>query len=349
MHGAGTWLLAALAVVGLLPGGARSDVRAAEEPEIVTFSGLIVGPDGAPVPDAVVEAHRLEYSEDEGFTKPVDVLRADAGRFTYALPAVPGRWPARVSFYIRADGLALFRLGWLRNADGEATVTLPRAARLAGTVVDEAGRPVPGAEVRALLQTPKCTRRSDADDQPRIEGLPPFRGLTVKTDADGRFAFANIPPDAGAELIVSAPGLATIQTGPNSRRPLDFQFAAGQEDIRVVLPPEAVIRGVAVEAGTGKPVEGLVVLVAGPVRLGSRCVTGRDGTFELTGVGVGKLALRVPLPLHDRPGWVVPYTPVEVEPGQVLEGAPADPRGDQHPAHPGIGGGLGQRGGGEAP
>lgn len=128
-----------------------------------------------------------------------------------------------------------------RETEHRMDVALVAGTPLRGRVVRApGGEPVAGAEVYAW----------NASTEAEIDFDPPlFLGddsSGVRTDADGRFAFAAAPPDADVVLAARAPGLATVSR----------TIAAGSASAEVTLElgGGAVIEGVVRDA-QGRPVE----------------------------------------------------------------------------------------------
>ena len=70
---------------------------------------------------------------------------------------------------VRAKGFARTRLDWA-NAEEELEVFLEPEARLTGTVLDEAGKPIAGARITALVGT------GENDDDPHRRERRPLPG-----------------------------------------------------------------------------------------------------------------------------------------------------------------------------
>lgn len=171
--------------------------------------------------------------------------------------------------------------------------------RIAGRVVDAAGRPVARAPVRAY---PKAyTNRSDFPNASLAGG--------AHTDAAGRYQIGPLPPgeyvlgvntDWGPQLHV--PFAATWYPGvPARSNALTITVGEGTEQKNVDLVLSAKLRQTSVSGtiviGEGTPVPGAsVILVAAGTALGtSSGTTQSDGTFTLAAVAGVQYELRASL------------------------------------------------------
>jgi protocatechuate 3,4-dioxygenase beta subunit len=124
-----------------------------------------------------------------------------------------------------------------------ALLAATAAASITGTVLDEDGKPVAGATVRAwAAETSRAYRRRLISAQPENEPL-----ATATTDDAGAFSV-----DAKGNVAVD---LRIDKTG---RQPAALETIDGDEPLTVILRPAAT-RKVRVTAG-GKPVAGALVL-----------------------------------------------------------------------------------------
>jgi protocatechuate 3,4-dioxygenase beta subunit len=284
--------------------------------QVYPMTGRVIDDQARPVEGAEVAAYDSSFISQQG------LAHADAnGQFRFEL----GKPYMDLVLVSQKPGLAL---GWIVTSDPRGTtVILGRPQRLAGTVVDEAGRPVPDATVKVILYQRNFARwRGDSseDGSCRILALQaPEDWLTIKTDLEGRFAFDLVPVGASADLQVSAPGRARLCTHRGDTG-MGCQFAAGRSDIRVVLDPEAAIQGRVVDEDSGRPQSG-VRIAAIPEGLHARCckeeaaVSDETGTFCFKGLAAGTYVLKLDGAKAAMPEWVGKDVEVPVKAGQARD------------------------------
>jgi protocatechuate 3,4-dioxygenase beta subunit len=256
-----------------------------------SLAGRVVDEDGRPVPDAKLivsprAASLFSWVIGEMAGDPAATIRTrgDGAFSTSRLPSGTNqRLTARHPDF--EDGT----LGGLSLSPGEtrsgAVVTLRRGLVLAGTVKDQEGNPIPGAELslgssRVVQSSQGATRRGESFGG--VSDLP-----TGRSGADGRFELKGVPPGDWA-LTVKAAGRATETVDP-----VRLARHARPDPVEVVLLPGASISGF-VFRRTGGGAEGFMVFprpVGRPptssagLDLGS---TGPDGAFLLEGLRAGE-------------------------------------------------------------
>jgi large repetitive protein len=233
-----------------------------------TVSGRILDSSGAPVSGARVVAETYRTSEEilvdetKGTTpSPQGEMTTDAaGRFQVKLEK-PG---VEVSLRVMPGGLpGALVSGPFDSSEDVALddIELPATERVSGRVIDEAGKGVAGARIRATRNFP-----FEEDD------------VLVYSDAtsgaDGSYSIANAAAGGGS-LAVRAAGFA----------PSTQQFVQRRTVVNVTLKRGGTIRGTVVDP-SGKPAGGVTV-VAGVVAAKS----GATGAFELAGVAPGSVAV----------------------------------------------------------
>jgi len=245
----------------------------------LTYTVKVLDINGRPVVGAEVAALEVIFDWADGqLSTPLiekkttgaegtTVLNLDFSRHTGA--CIVARKKSLAFTWDRLDDRAL-------PVDGsELTMLLDRPCVLAGIVVDQLGKPIAGARVRAELDS------SYLDNEHRISA--PEDWFTIETDDKGCFCFDSVPPDGSADFLVTAPGKANVYTFMASDSMPGYRYAASRTDIRIVLPDEAKIQG-RVVGPSGKPVTGIRLLARPDKGVANyyctnRAISGEDGRF----------------------------------------------------------------------
>ncbi|MHC4079035.1 MAG: carboxypeptidase regulatory-like domain-containing protein, partial [Planctomycetota bacterium] len=174
---------------------------------------------------------------------------------------------------------------------------------IVGTVVDDLGQAVAGADVVA-------SRTQQLDPQLKITSFSP--GESTRTDASGRFRLANLDTEK-ATLRVTKTGLATEQR----------DIVVGTTDVTIELQRLGAIEGVLVDEHS-KPVAGSRISIAGGWRglanmmalERGATITDETGRFRLESVRPGRPQVRARGDSH------LPVTSerVRVRPGETTKG-----------------------------
>ena len=251
-----------------------------------TVTGKVVDAGGKPVVSANVRFYRYAgESGQQSLHLEKETLTNERGEFALNLPAPAVDGDASGHIVASKEGLAL-GWAWVDSArPREFTITLVSPAQLAGTVTDETGIPVPGATVYA------CLSRLDGDDDWTIRGSGDFKSMVAATDAKGAFAFLGVPADATADFVVQAPGKARLFTSDWRRPGAAYQFAAGRKDIKIALPPEAVIEGKVVNKESGAGVPGIRIIATQkdqPFIASAYAISGTSGDFRIDALSQGE-------------------------------------------------------------
>ena len=271
-----------------------------------TLTGRVIDFNARPVAGATVVCYDDMYENYQHTYKPLGRAQTMSdGRFSIQIEK-ENSYPLLVA---GKQGLAL---GWRETYNvSEPIIRLGRVSLFKGTVVDQAGNPVPGAKVRICLKNEMMARGE-------ITPLVPEGWFTTQTDANGRFLFNNVPEDATADFGVKAPGRALIWTTCDSGLGQGEQFTAGRTDIRIVLPPEGCIQGRVIKKETGEPLAG-VQLLARPISHANQqnyhdqIYSDSNGKFVITGLAPGKHLLQT---MFDKEG--TGNITVTVEAGQTI-------------------------------
>lgn len=283
-----------------------------------TVTGKVVDEDGRPLSGAGLALHSLSRLEEERVG--VHALSDATGGFALR-PVTPGTFllnvekagfPPLIDDLVVPAGAAVLDLGTLR---------LERGAALAGLVVDELGKPVPGAEVRCYWET----------GAPRRDGTPSTvqpPTTSVFTDAEGGFRCEGLSRGSRIGLWAHHPHYVDERV-PGLEPPLN-------EPIRVELTPARTLSG-RVTGNDGKPVAG-AILVWNPGQIEERSGgTDTDGRFWIPKLTPGVADLRVQAPAHRSRllrGIRIPAAahpdPLEIvlDEGEALEGRVTDRRGE---------------------
>jgi len=309
-------------VAGVMGAILLAGVLGADQSRSITISGRVIDETGQPVARAKVTCYEDAYSEaTRGYNSTVVgelVTQAD-GAFTFRAGAEHRGY--RYGYVIaEKSGFAMGFAGWQMEADQQSDIVLGEPKTLAGVVVDEDGKPIAQAavSVSALSVGGQLDRGLSRTLAPKI--------LTVGTDADGRFAFTNLPAGATVELTVKKAGRATIDTlAPQVQRGTGFQYAAGRTDIKLIQPVEAKVEGVVVDKDSGRPVPGVTLrpMQQGGIQLFTHgaVTAGQDGTFQIGSLPAGSYELAlVTLPSTERMAeWVALPQAVTLDQGQALK------------------------------
>lgn len=211
---------------------------------------------------------------DQETTAPIAGALVTAAAQSSGAHTQPWRFPAETHVTTQADGLGRFRLelpdgldvelqamapGFARGGtevdagDTETTISLVRAARVDGVVVDAVGQPLAGATV---------------DSEPRE--APP-----LVTGADGRFTLT-LRPGATSLHAASSGGLQALTR---------VQTAAGQhlKDVRLVVAAQGDLTGRVVDT-SGAGVAGVEVRVLAEPDFVELATLQTDGSGAFTAV-----------------------------------------------------------------
>ena len=275
----------------------------------VTMSGT-----GAPVRRVQIRAQSMDARGGGGVTSTdnnglYEIRDLPAGR--YAISAQKGGF-AQMSFGQRRPGDpgTPIELADGQTAD-KVNFVLTRGGVIAGTIVDDGGEPIAGAQVSALryqfiagsrrLTTPPADGASDRTDDRgnfRLFGLPAGDYYVSGNNANFRF----MPPGAtNTEQDGFAP---TYYPGtPNVTEATRISLKAGQEmsgaNFALIVARMARVRGRALTS-RGEPAAGSMAMLApadpysGMAMMNmANAVVGADGNFDFANVAPGRYNLNV--------------------------------------------------------
>lgn len=244
------------------------------------FELRVVGPDGRPIPEALVElrtrpipkAEQLRHGKfvRKGSYGVFATTDAD-GRLVIKLPEPPSRFDVGIT----TPGYGPYWAGWSSESHAQPipsrfTAELELGWSVGGIIVDDEGKPVEGVKVGPSIQFKK--RAGDLEQL----GV----GTNLKTDAAGKWRFDSVPVSMSEVFVeINHPGFMPV------RRPLtrgEVGIERGHDPVsKVVLNRGLTVIGrVTDEAGT--PIVGAQIRTKflNDIR---EAKTGEDGVYRLAG------------------------------------------------------------------
>jgi uncharacterized GH25 family protein len=312
------YVTAAIILLSIAPGWCAG----AAQGQQATFTGRILDAAGRPLGGISVRLYQQTYefaSSSYEAAKTAETTARTDGSFSFAAPPASDNYQYG---YIVAEkqGLAIGFAGWDMRQDTRLDLMLGEAQPLGGVVVDEGGKSIADADVSIYeLQIDKTFRQNS------LGIYVASQLLRTRTDANGRFAFTNLPAGATAELLVRKPGKATVCTyAPRTFYGESLTYPVGRMDLRLVQPVEAKVEGAVVQKQTGQPVAEVTLVVTygvnrpldgfDPVRAKA------DGTFVVPALPAGAYVLQVAAARGKEVNWVGAAVPVTVKSGQTVTG-----------------------------
>jgi RNA polymerase sigma factor (sigma-70 family) len=323
------------------PAEPHSPARSDSGP-ILLAGGIVVDPDGRPVPGASV---RLMILGSGSGGPDLRTTSGPEGRFLLSLPRDASDRLAEA----RAGTLRLVAtapghgLGWADPKFGE-NLLVPLVADLPieGRIVDAQGRPIAGVKVKThnVWAPPKREDLAAFIEDVKRRGEAPWTGArplklvtydaAATTDADGRFRLEGIGRERVAELTISGPTIVTedvyamtrigpavrpvgwegLEPGARTYRGARFEHAAA---------PCTPIVGTARDVETGEPIVGIKVradvesVEGRSDHPGASATTDDRGCYVLTGLPPGRKARLRASSTRGLP-YVAGDVPVTVEP-----------------------------------
>ena len=244
-----------------------------------SISGVVLGPDGRPVPGAEVTASAElpnGRAPSRAMVGPSRAYSGPDGAFTLE-PLGAGKhtlWAVQAGY---SDGER-------RGIEGGATgvkLQLAPESTLGGLVASEDGRPVLDYGITLL---PAARPGESADAQRERQFASPWEHPSdVVHDPEGRFFFPRVA--AGAYEL-------RVRTMDGSAGSLTVSVAAGERrfGLRIVVERSARLVGQVVDAESQAPLAGVEVRSFGPSSAGARLSARSDGNgaFSLGGVSPGE-------------------------------------------------------------
>lgn len=255
------------------------------QPKTQKLTVRVLDENGQPVPKAKVRARVLR---EEPMIRAVDAN----GAATFDVPAPP---PKSMSLKVNSPG-RVTASGWWRNYPDrmpqpipeKLTVRLEKGTRIGGQVVDEAGQPVTGVEIRITAQGREPTPK-DPMRQYVYEHL-------VKTDAKGRWKSPPIIPVKPTRISLLHRHKDFIRDSFGRQIPQVQWPKLRKFTYKSVLKRGRLIEG-RVTGPDGKPVAGAVLALGhspfGALGRHPKPTTDKNGTFRFKNVPDGDTAITV--------------------------------------------------------
>lgn len=285
--------------------------------------GIVRGPDDRPVAGAMV----ISGDFNDQFNHRIGKTGSD-GRFELT----SGGGTTKLEFVIAyKEGLApasflRIAMGKADLVEGEVQLKLTRPVPFVGFVKDRDGRPIVDARVRARdVQYPGDGGKPlvlNVIDK-IVSGTPLDAAFRTTTDEQGRFVFPNFPPNAGVNLIVTAPRMGEYQT--MNRKRLDGGFGhrgTAESPAEIVMAPAARVVGRVETRLVGVKVGGMKVGMQGSRGSGGIEREGRtdaEGRFLFDGLDEGMANIFLMNHPNDGPWTYRAAADVVLKAGQTTE------------------------------
>ncbi|MGD0552468.1 MAG: carboxypeptidase regulatory-like domain-containing protein [Sedimentisphaerales bacterium] len=307
-----------------------SGSSAADAPKKITCSGKVVDDANKPIAGAKVTLYRLMPDVGEQELKKAtteEQITKEDGSFSFSEETLTDKQYQFAMLIARKDGFAIGWDNWDMRKDKTTMLPMSKPYTLRGIVVDDANKPIVGAEVRISMLL-LGNLQSGPEKFRYLTSIEPLDLLVTTTDSKGIFVFNNIPAEAKAEFTVKKAGMATISTFKPPQAPIDAsnynpgQYTVQSKDIRIVQPVEVKIEGKVIEKETGKAVGGVRLMCYTPGgTFGVKPVVSKDdGTFSFEGLEAKTYTIR-DVSSRDKPAqWVIKPATVTIAAGQTSSG-----------------------------
>jgi protocatechuate 3,4-dioxygenase beta subunit len=237
-------------------------------------SGLVLGPDGKPIPQARIVVTPADSKEDR-------TLATDAaGRFRLDLPPFRYGGTYRGRVLIATPGAGLDG-GTLQQGDNTFRLEVPATAR--GKVLDTQGKPLAGVRIAPVLLMWENPRR-----HVWLREVVGGTEYSTKTDPAGNWAIENLPVSANVDVEVVDDRFVRLRTSVPIGQPATEPL---------VVRPAAVLTGKVVDE-SGKPLAGVEVFAQGQRAQDgwARSVSKEDGSYRLNGLASGTYNIMTAVP-----------------------------------------------------
>jgi protocatechuate 3,4-dioxygenase beta subunit len=268
------------------PAPAAPQPRASPEPrgeETAMVAGVVLDPDGKPVPRAVVTC-------DE---KNLTTTTNEEGRFELGPEAAGCSASSMHPSFSPSERVRL-------AAGDQNTLRLAGGGAIAGAVLDESGTPVPSY----LLAIESFLASGDSS------AAPPMGRPRSISDPAGQFLLERLPP--GRYVLTAS------SDGRPPARSSSIQVDAGRttHHVRITLARGATLSGTILDSETRQPIAGARVVLDAATSTGANAIGGAtsdaSGAYSLQGVPPGPFSVSV-----SREGYRT-----KIVPGLTTRGAP---------------------------
>lgn len=282
------------------------------------LAGVAVDDAGQPLTEAQV-ALQNNWNGDWMHFKSLGVTQTDAqGRFEIFASTDPKVTETEYGWLqISKPGHGVGFFPNLNKMKNESRFVVPKGGVVRGRVVDAAGHPVAGCEVRAAR-------------------WPVGLMAGVRTDRDGRYELAGLPGEASLKKFFLWKNKSVdrdkvtldLYARPNPADPLAecpsinlvAQDGQAVDAPDMIVGQQSMVRGRLIPSKSTYPLQGLLVRLDGDWKRMAKA--DGAGNFELRNVTPGRHKLTVYLPTNLRYDRGIGRVEIEVNPGQELEGAP---------------------------
>jgi uncharacterized GH25 family protein len=301
---------------------AFSSLAASQSPQLFRCQLKVLDANGQPLRDVTVETYR--GPDWRGLGGP---MRLESRVTTDAQGAVSFTSTNRghATLVARKPGLSLGWNAWYPSWPGggmeectlEITLTAPTA--LAGTVQDEAGKPIADALVWVKRAYQPGSRNSSRSSLGVMSSQLGRQLLSARSGADGKFRIEGLPADATLSVTATKAGLAAQEMASPAYFANALSYQAGQTDAVVVLGPAGSVAGQVVREDTGAPLAGARVYLGefgwyDEVEPGTADDQGR---FRLSDLLPGDYKLHAVIGTNELSDWVCEVVPATVQAGNT--------------------------------